>query len=264
MAIIVTQQPGAQYNGGDKPTWEIPFNIEGTNDCIQARIALLAASDGIYDGLVRQTPKVEHQGFNFFKGTVIYGLNDTQPNEGSIDYQFEIGGKTEKIYQGLSCTRYPSDAPDYQGAIGVVRNGDQIEVQGVDVPVPSYSFTLKCRYPASYFTLTRRNQIYMCSIAPVNGVPFYGFDAGEVLFKGSSGGLKQGDQYGDIDFKFECSPNLDGLSVGDITEIYKGGWHYVDVVREVVEDASSLIPKATAVYVHVLFNCSDFSSLLGV
>jgi len=129
MNIVVTQQPGAQYNGGDKPTWEIPFNIEGTNDCIQARIALLAASDGIYDGLVRQTPKVEHNGFNFFKGTVIYGLNDTQPSEGSIDYQFEVGGKTEKIYQGISCTRYPSDAPDYQGAIGVVKNSDQIEVQ---------------------------------------------------------------------------------------------------------------------------------------
>ena len=168
------------------------------------------------------------------------------------------------MYQSLFTDKYPSTAVDYEGAIGVKKNGDQIEVEGVDVPIPSYSFTLKCRFPASYFTMDRRNQIYLCSIAPVNIASFYGFEACEVLFKGSSGGLKTGDDFGDIDFKFECSPNLTGLSVGDISGISKSGWDYVDVTREVATGSNTLIPKATAVYVHRLFNTSDFSSLLGV
>jgi hypothetical protein len=264
MAIVVSQQPGAQYNGGDKPTWEIPFNIEGTNDCIEARLALLAASVGIYDGLFRQTPKVEHQGFNFFKGTVIYGKNDNKPENGSIDYQFEIGGKTEKRDQDLDCQRYPEDAPDHLGVINGIKNGDQIDVQGIDVPVPSYSFSLKCKMPASYFTVTRRNQIYMCAVAPVNSVSFYGFDVGEVLFKGATGGLKQGDDFGDIEFKFECSPNMTGLTVGEITGIRKEGWQYAEVARKVAVGSDSLIAKPYAVYVHTLFNKSNFSELLGV
>jgi hypothetical protein len=199
---------------------------------------------------------------------VTYGKNDTQPAEGSIDYSFEIGNKTEKMYQSLFTDKYPSTAVDYEGAIGVKKNGDQIEVEGVDVPIPSYSFTLKCRFPASYFTMDRRNQIYLCSIAPVNIASFYGFEACEVLFKGSSGGLKTGDDFGDIDFKFECSPNIANLTIGDITGIDANGWNYVEVVREpVVKTTSgkkSMIPKAIAVYVHSLFHKSDFYTLLGL
>jgi len=268
MPVIVTEQPGARFNGGDKPTWEIPYNIEGTNDSIEARIELLAQSVGVYDGLYRQTPRVEHAGFNFFTGTVTYGITDPQPPAGSIEYNFEIGGKTEKRFQSLATTRYPSTAVDYQGAIGVKKNGGDVDVEGVDVNVPTYSFTLKCHMPAAYFTVDRRNKIYLCSVSPVSSVPFWGFDAKEVLFKGATGGLKSGDNFGDIEFKFDCSPNLTGLSVADIMGITKDGWDYVDVVREPKEDVSSgkksLIPKPIAVYVHRLYNQSNFSTLLGV
>jgi hypothetical protein len=264
MSVIVTERPGATHTGGDKPTWEVPFNIEGTNDNIEARIQLTLQSVGIYDGLFRQTIHVEHEGFDFYTGKVTYGLNDNQPQDGSISYNFEIGGKTEKIFQSLSTRTYPSNAVDYSGAIGVKKNADQIDVEGVDAPVPSYSFSLKCHLPASYYTAARRGSIYLCSCAPINSAPYWGFDPGEVRFVSASGGLKAGDKYGDIDFKFECSPNLSGITVGDISGISKGGWEYAEVVREPAVSNKSLIPKAVGVYVHRLFNASDFYSLLGV
>jgi hypothetical protein len=262
MPVTVSERPESpQYSGGDNPTWELTYNIEGTDDSIQARLELLYQTPGIYDNLVRQVPRVERVGPGFFYGSMTYGKRKNE--SGQIEYEFEIGGKTEKIYQSIATRRYGQNAPDYQGAIGVVKNGDQIDVQGVEIYVPTKSFSLKCRFPPSIFTPAYENAIYLCTVAPVNQSPFYGYQAGELLFKGSTGGYKSGDEYGEISFKFDASPNMTGLSVGDIGGIEKKGWEQVDIVREVQKQGSSLIPKAVGVYVHQVYHASDFS-ILGI
>jgi hypothetical protein len=262
MSVVVSERPDSRrYTGGDNPSWELFYNIEGTDDCIQARLELLYQTPGIFDNLVRQVPKVERQGPNFYYGWVTYGKRKNE--SGQVEYEFEIGGKTEKRYQSILTRRYPAEAADYQGAIGVVKSGDQIDARGVDVYVPTKSFSLKCRLPPEVFTPAYQNVIFLCTAAPVNAAPFYGYQAGELLFCGAKGGYKSGDEYGEITFKFEASPNMTNLSVGEIGGIDKGGWELVDVVREVQKSGNSLIPKPVGVYVHQVYQASDFS-ILGI
>lgn len=263
MAVVVTLRNQIQYTGD---AWDIEFNIEGTSDPIEARLQLLYQTDAIYDGLVRQVPRVEYQGGLFFIGTVTYGKST--PTAGRVEYQFEIGGKTEKRYQSISTTAYPATAPDYGGAIGVTKSGENIEAQGIDVDVPSKSFSLKWTLDASAFTAAFEQNLYAMTIAPVNSAPWLGYAAGELLFKGATGGVKEGDEYGELTLKFEASPNLTGLSVGEISGISKTGWQLVDIVREAADETGSgtkfLSPKITGVYVHTVFNSSNFTSLLGI
>jgi hypothetical protein len=266
MAVTVTPRPGMNYAGGDSPTWDVDFNIEGTSDPVEARLQLLYQTDAIYDGLVRQTPRVVHQGGDFFIGTITYAKSAPLP--GRLEYQFEIGGKTEKKYQSLSTTSYPSTAPDYNGAIAVVKSGDTIDVQGIDVDVPSKAFSLKWTLDASAFTSALEQNLYAMSIAPVNSAPFMGYAAGELLYKGSSGGLKEGDETGELTLKFEASPNLTGLTIGGIGGISKQGWQLIDIVREASDATGSgtkfMTPKITGIYVHTVFYTSNFSALLGI
>jgi hypothetical protein len=266
MAVTVTErQDSRRYTGGENPSWEFSYNVEGTDDCIQARLELVYHTSIIFDGLVRQTPHLEYQGPSFWIASVTYGKR--APVVGRLDYQFEIGGGTEKRLQSIATRKYPATASEYNGAIGVRKSGDTIDVEGQDVYVPSKSFSLKWTLNAGDFTPTLERNLYLMAIAPVNIAPWLGYDAGELLFLGATGGVKQGDETGELTLKFQASPNLTNLSVGDVSAITKGGWELVDIVRE-TEDAEEggtkfLRPKIAGVYVHQVYNQSNFSALLG-
>lgn len=266
MAVSVTLRQSARYVGGDNPTWELEYNVEGTEDCIEARLELLYQTSGTYDGLVRQTPRLEYIGQNFFIGTLVYGRRT--PTAGRVEYQFEIGGSTEKRFQSLATRKYPSTANDYGGAIGVVKSGDSIDVQGSDVYVPTKQFSLKWTLEAAAFTTALEQNLYAMAIAPVNSTPFMGYAAGELLFLGASGGIKENDEYGELTLKFAASPNLTGLSVGSVSGITKYGWESVDVVREETDATGSgtkfIAPQIVGVYVHQVYNTSNFSALTGI
>jgi len=278
MAVTVTLRPSIRFqsdiglneNGtlitkDQNADWDQDYNIEGTNDPIEARLELLYQTDAIYDGLVRKSYTVEYQGPNFFIGTLTYGVRSKQI--GRLEYQYQIGGKTEKRLQSLATTAYPATAPDYKGAIGVTKSGDSIDVQGVDVYVPSKTFSLKWTLDAADITPTLEQNLYAMTIAPVNSVSFLGYAAGEVVFLGAEGGLKENEPTGELTLKFEASPNLTGLTVGEITGITKGGWQLVDIVRETTDDTGAgtkfLRPKILGVYVHTVYNSSNFAGLLG-
>jgi hypothetical protein len=149
----------------------------------------------------------------------------------------------------------------------VTKSGDSIDVAGVDVYVPSKTFTIKLTLNAADFTPEREQNTYFVTIAPVNAAPFMGYAAGEVLFMGSSGGLKQNDPTGDITFKFAASPNLTGMTIGGVGGIAKYGWESVDIVRETADAESDgakyLVPQVSGVYVHQVYNTSNFA-LLGL
>jgi len=245
---------------GESPSVDLIYIVRGTDSDLAAKTALAAASPVLYDGLVRQSLHIERVAEDIWEGSVRYG--ELQPPEtGDSTYQFDTGGGTQHITQSLQTVgRYAppgKTAPDFQGAIGVTHDN----VEGVDITVPVYNFSethyladeiVTPAYKANLFALTGK----------VNGAPFRGFAAGEVLFLGASGS-KRGQEDWEITFRFAASPNVTGLQVGNITGIAKKGWEYLWVRYADDEDAVAkvLVKKPIAAYVEQVYQYGDFSGL---
>jgi hypothetical protein len=152
-------------------------------------------------------------------------------------------------------------APDFFGAIGVTDD----RVEGTDITVPVFNFTethyiekalVTGAYKLALFNLTGK----------VNGSGFKGFAKGEVLFLGASGSKRGLDDW-EITFRFAASPNVAGISLGDIAGVSKEGWQYLWVRFIDDEDATAkaLIKRPVAAYVEQVYPYGDFSNLgIGV
>ena len=240
----------------DSPTTELLYVVQGTDDDLAVKSLVAATAPALYNGLVRDSFTIKPVGGGVWECSVQYVevSSDSQ-------FTFDTGGGTQHISQSLqSVNRYAAPgeiAPDFQGAIGV--NGDQIE--GTDITVPVYNFTethyiddslVTGAYKATLFFLTGR----------VNNAPFKGFAKGEVLFLGASG-AKRGFEDWEITFRFAASPNVTGLTLGNIVGIDKEGWQYLWVRFTDEEDnvAKTLIKKPIAAYVERVYEYGDFSGL---
>ena len=261
MAVTVTEKFGSRETSeGESPSIDLLFLIDGTDNDLEAKGNLLTASPILYDGLIRQTAHIEQIGPALWDGSVRYGPRK-RPDTGESSFSFDTGGGTQHVTQSLQTlgAYAPPDmtAPDYQGAIGAT--GENVE--GVDVTVPVYNFSethyvaiesVTQAYKAALFALTGR----------INAAPFRGFAAGEVLFLGASGS-QRGEEDWEITFRFAASPNVSGLSVGNITGIAKRGWDYLWVRYEDAEDATAkvLVKRPVAAYVERVYYDGDFSAL---
>ncbi|HBO45788.1 MAG TPA: hypothetical protein DD670_18065 [Planctomycetaceae bacterium] len=265
MGVSVTEKFGSrQTSEGENPSIELRFTIAGSDDDIEVKTSLLAASPVFYDGLVRQSAQIEQIGPLLWDGSVRYGQRK-RPETGDSNFAFDTGGGTQHITQSLQTLgRYAPvgvTAPDFQGAIGATSES----VEGVDVTVPVYNFSethyiaaemVSGAYKAALFALTGR----------VNAASFRGFAAGEVLFLGASGS-KRGEEDWEITFRFAVSPGATGITVGPITGINKRGWDYLWVRYQDAEDAAAgaLVKRPVAAYVERVYYDGDFSGLgIGV
>jgi len=266
MAVVVEERFQSRRSiAGDNPSVELLYVIHGTDDDLEAKIELAAASPATYDGLPRRTIEVEPIANDIWDGTVHYGeIESTFPQTGESAFSFGTGGGTQHLTQSRQTANAYAPAgqtpPDYQGAIGVTDNG----VEGVDVVVPVYQFSethyladgvVTPAYKGTLFTLTGR----------VNAAPFKGLAAGECLFLGAAGSKRGVVGDWEISFRFAASPNATGLVVGDITGIAKAGWDYLWVRYAEVEDelAHALVHRPIAAYVERVYDAGDFS-LLGI
>jgi len=68
----------------------------------------------------------------------------------------------------------------------------------------------------------------------------------------------------EITGQFAASPNVTGLSVGDITGIDKKGWEYLWVLYQDTEDtsAAALVKRPVAAYVERVYDSGNFGSLV--
>lgn len=159
-------------------------------------------------------------------------------------------------------TRFPSNAPSMNSAIGV--DGDS--VSGVDIVVPALSWTESYDVPSSYVTAA-----YIRAVAALTGTTndanFRGFAAGEVLFLGCSGNqdwdADKGDGPWSLSYKFVASPNVTGQTIGSITGIAKKGHDYLWVRYEDSVSGSDLIKRPKYVYVNTVYKEGAFS-VLGI
>ena len=238
----------------EDPNTELLYVVQGTDDDLLVKGLVAATAPAFYDGLKRDSFTISTVGGGVWECSVRY-----VKLEDESQFTFDTGGGSQHISQSMATVgSYPASgeiAPDFHGAIGV--NQDQIE--GTDITVRVYNFTemhfiddalVTGGYKAALFYLTGR----------VNDAAFKGFAKGEVLFLGASG-AKRGFEDWEITFRFAASPNVTGLSVGDITGIDKKGWEYLWVRYADAEDQNVLIKRPIAVYVERVYENGDFAAL---
>jgi hypothetical protein len=260
MAITVEEKFGRLLSDNSA---ELTYIVRGTTSDADARLALLANAPTSHDGLSRDDAEVEEIAPGSWLGVVRYASADQLPPEvGESSYSFETRGGTQHITQSLQtiASYAPTGvtAPDFKGAIGV--QGDGIE--GVDITVPVFTFsethplddaTVTTAYKSTLFYLTGKT----------NNAAFKGLAAGEALFLGAAGTKRDSSGVWEISFAFAGSPNVTGLTVGEITGIAKKGFEYLWIRYQEAEDATAkmLIKKPIAAYVEKVYREGDFSQL---
>lgn len=196
-------------------------------------------------------------------------------------YAFDTTGSTQHIVQALATVGSYGAAKTTSGVYGTAYAGGTNPApdfggyipEGVDITVPTFNYQ-EVHYfellPTSYIQLLFQLTGKVCN-APFKGI----FAAGEGLFLGAQGTLRQGGDW-EVLFKFAGSVNQTGLKVGDVGVdpsnptgpglISKRGWEYLWVHSEeksIAFGASKLVVKVpiSAQVVQVL-PYGNFSALL--
>jgi len=272
MPITVEELPDSRrWTTGANLSVEFSYQVRGTASDVDAKNAMLGEAPSSYQYLARQSSQIEPVVMDtsnpdgcIWNGTVRYARSsqDSEPPEtGESTFSFDTGGGTQHVTQSISTVnKYApagKTAPDFGGAIGVTHDS----VEGVDITTPVYNFSETHYLAASVVTGAYKAALFNLT-GKVNNASWNGFAAGEVLFLGASGS-KRGDEDWEISFRFAASPNHDGLTVGDITEIDKKGWEYMWVRYADAEDAAAkaIVKKPVAVYIEKVYEEGDLSGL---
>ncbi len=254
----------------EKGTAEIKFLVEGTDDPIAASQALAAAVATSYAGMVLQSLDITRRSDFVFDGSARYGTRERK-KPGDAEFSFDTAGGTQHITNSLSTSgkfaAAGETAPDFKQLIGVTADS----VEGVDVQVPAFSFTvtrymasgdLTTGYVSSLYNRTgcvNNDQVSL----NVDGVQLT-FKAGELLFMGASG-RKRGQDDWEVTLHFSASQNRDNFTVGDITISSKKGWEYLWIRYDdrVDNGAKRLVKVPVAAYVEKVYHESALSGLLA-
>jgi hypothetical protein len=259
-AIISEGYLSRGFTLGRQADRELVYDIQETEDEEEVRSLLASTVPAVYLGLSLETVQAEPLGGGVWKAHARFRTPDD-----SDDYTFDTGGGTQKITQSLSTiARHAAPgftAPDFQGAIGVSED----RVDGVDIPVPAYTFTIARRFDDALVDMAYRLALFNLT-GRFNDNTFKGLAAGECLFLGASG-AKRADEKWSITYRFAGSPNVTGMTIGDITGVDKLGWDYLWVRYADFEDrfAFALVKRPVACYVERVSLPGDFSLLnIGV
>jgi hypothetical protein len=266
MAITVEERNDSpSITEGADPAAELTYLIHGTSDETLALEELQTEAPANYSGLPRRNVSVAPLTPIAWTGRVTYAAQDTLPPEptGGSTFSFDTTGGTQHITHSLATiSRHApagETAPDFKGAIGIT--GSSIE--GVDVTIPVYRWSETHYLPDSQVTEGYKGVLFGLT-GTVNDDVFKGLAAGECLFLGASGAKRSTDDW-EITFHFAGSPNVSGLTIGDITGIDKKGWEYLWVRYEPDVDgtAKRLIQKPSSVHIERVYRSGDHT-LLGI
>ena len=248
------------------------YKIFGTADDVQLHAAINAeiSANGRYwqypgaSGmqLLAEQYSVAYLGDNAWQLTINYSKDGAEDGSQPLKRarSFDTTGGTQHITQAYAETKFGTNAPDQQKAIGVDSNG----VNGVDIVVPQLQWQESYDVPNAFVT-----DAYIRGVSGVtsttNNAAFRGFEAGEVLFVGCSGSQEWDDEKGrgpwSLSFRFVASKNVTNETIGDISGVNKKGHEYVWVRYEESESSNVLIKKPKAVYVNKVYRDGNFSAL---
>lgn len=253
-------------------TVQFEYHIQDESDVLTIKQTVEAGTALFYDGLVLTAIDIdpeESADNDLWKVAVTYGDPDSKQNEerpetGDSEFSFDTAGGTEHIELALSpnvgYTKPAGPArPDVKNIIGLSKDGNGVQVEGVDILVPHMKFRETHWLPAS-----KVDPAYVNTLSGVTGTTnkqqFRTYDVGEVLFTGASG-KKRGRGDWQVTFNFEVSKNKQNFQVGDIQIAWKPGWEYIWVMYEDVIDASQLIKRPLHAFVCQVYSQGDFAKI---
>ena len=257
---------------------EMVYCLEGTADDLTARLLFKTSTAATYNGLSRQTINMDPDpewidtvtGQGRWIATVRYGIKP--PREiGESTFSFDTTGGTQHLTQSLATVNKYAPAgkvaPDFKSAVGITQDS----VEGVDITVPVFNFTIKRRIAIADWSAVYVGALYALT-GKVNSGNFsvtirgntHLFAPGEVLFLGASGDESNASEFVEVSCRFAASPNRTGLTIGDITGIAKKGWEYLWVRYADAEDATAkaIVKKPVAAYVEKVYEDGDFIILV--
>ena len=275
MAITVSEKPDSRTSTtGPNRTTELRYIVRGTADHSDAKAALEAATEPVYDGLRRRNCEVEPSFVDetnpddcIWNGTVHYEVPGKRPDTGDTVFSFDTTGGTQHITQSIGTVgRYAPEGKspgDHKGAIGATHDS----VEGVDIFTPAFKVNATRYVADALVTPTYRGNLFSLTDR-VNNADFtiwgFGnFNAGELLFLGAQGTQRASGEDWEIQFSFLASPNKTGITVGDIEDIEKKGWEYMWVRYADAEDgdAKAVLKRPEAAFVEQVYEYGDFAGL---
>ena len=266
MAINIDERfISREQTDGEQRSAELIYLAEctdGENE-LEAKYAVLAYCPAVYDAMVPDASHVEAINATMYEVAITYGPpKRAEPNMPT--WSFDTTGGTRKVTQAVAhigdYAPPGQTAPNFGGAIGVTPDGN---VEGVEVPAPSGKYS-------EHWVLSRLwvSDAYLMTLAgmtgSVNATPFRGRNPGEVMFMGARASSRDQD-WVEIDFEFNLSPNAFNVPVGNITVPFKRGWDYVWTRYVDDEDATAKVAIKTAASAHLdqVATYSNFA-LLGI
>jgi hypothetical protein len=173
---------------------------------------------------------------------------------------WDTTGNTERIYQARTETVYPEEEPGFDKAINV--SGDAIE--GLDVPRPGMKYSETWLMP----TATAFDDDYMGAVhrltATVNEEAFRAFEPGEALFLGARCQWSGDTPFAQITYEFDCRPNVEDYTVGDLDPFEKQGWEYVWFRYADAVETNSLVKRVRSAHKNGVFEADAWGELLIV
>jgi hypothetical protein len=270
----VSELVGQQWTSGDSATASRKYWVEDAISAAAAVALARAVAPPRWGSLNRKSEDASELGGDIYEVTVHYSTRaPTDVAAGDPPtFSFEIGTTQTKLMQSFvnvaNYAKEGSTPPDHKGSINVTKAGGRLNVEGVDVFVPTFTWEethqLNPLLVASYAWLMTAEAM----TAKINAAPWRIWAPKELVFLGASGASKGGDAI-PVTFKFASSKTRVGISIpssgGDdaITGITKAGWDYLWVEYEEVADLASkmLTSKPKAVHVEQVYQTADFGIL---
>lgn len=269
MSITVTEKVESRRlvasRDGKASTFDLVLNVRGTANELKAKNAASAFAPEVWGSgfpqLWKQTVTVEPVVIDgedsLWLATVHYDTSGPEPLSANDSFEFSTHGGTQNVTQALaSVAKYPSDAPNYQGAIGVTDSG----VEGVDIVVPQLTF----RETHYFAELSGSYKLLLAALSgKVNSTPFRGFAAGEVLFIGVD--AYRADSKHEtpwvVTYEFAVQANRSNFVVGGIPVAFKYGWDYMWVRYgpSISEDTLVRVPRS--VHIERVYDFTSFAAL---
>lgn len=177
----------------------------------------------------------------------------------SIEFDGLAG--SEHATQCIEQTDYgPVSGRDIKDTLVVGLRKDGVE--GYERQVAKFHFIVNIRLkgitPAHVAMLAE-----MTDETPVNNAPFFGFGAGEVLFKGARGRIpKKSTSPRELGLHFAVSRTRKNLKVGqEITIPEKPGWDYLWVMYKKAVLSDRMVDVPDVAFVSKIYERGDFSRL---
>ncbi len=270
MALICEQVAGDKNitgNDENNESVELTYIVCNTNDLDEGKQAVLAKAPANYLGCSLSSVSVDHiDGTNVIYYRVNYshsylGTGALSHKEATVSFDMSQGSAV--IKRAYAQTKYGTNAPDPGLAIGWNgKNGDQLEIAGVSVPVCTIRKKYSRKMYADELTVDWE-RLHAGAFGRVNAAAWGSYKAGEVMFLGCSySGVNSRTNSVIVDYNMAIAFNeydreMGTDSAGKTIKITKTGWAYVwDIVKAKAEEKG----KPPQLYIDGLYVANVFKT----